>query len=456
MTPGAGRRSLALGSLLLPAALGLAACQPAAPPRNLVFISLDTIRADHLTPYGYGRPTSPVLERLAGESVVFTNAFAQQTNTNPSHSSMFTGLYPHVHGNETNLQTLPEGRITLAQILARQGFATGGFVSGVAMQKFTGLDRGFEVYRDEMEGWRRDGRTAAAEAVAWLRALPPQQRFFLFLHLYDAHGPYEVPPERRVLFRSAEPGPLLENVPGYQRLEVEGEALRHLSSFVDLYDTQIRHADTLVGELLAHVDRATTAVVVIADHGETLGERYHVLDHGAQVFDEQIRIPLLLRVPGGAPRRVEALVETVDLLPTLLDLLGITRPAEVSLQGYSLVPLLAGSRRPLRSVVFSGARAESSWYEAYDLDKKRRIHTVRSSRWKLIVYPGVERDYFELYDLERDPGETRNVAAERPEVRAALAAALARWQETRGPFRPEEDLPDDLRRKLKQLGYVSD
>lgn len=451
-----GRHSRARRSLLLAAALGLAACRPEAPPRNLVFISLDTVRADHLSLYGYGRPTSPILERLAGQSVVFANAFTQQTNTNPSHASMFTGLYPHVHGNETNFQALPKERITLAQILARQGFRTAGFISGVALQKYTGLDRGFELYRDEMGGWRRDGRTATEEAIEWLRALPPRQRFFLFLHLYDAHGPYRIPSGRRVLFKSADPGALLTDVPEYQRQKEGGEPLRHLHPYVDRYDTQIRYLDTLIGELLAHLDPATTAVVVISDHGETLGERYHVLDHGAQVFDEQIRIPLLMRVPGRAPRRVEALVETVDLLPTLLDLLHIPLPAAVRLQGYSLAPLLAGSRRSLRSMVFSGARAESSWYEGYDLDPKRRIFTVRSSRWKLITYPGVRQDYFELYDLRRDPGERRNLAAERPEVRRALAAALARWREGRGPFRPEVDLPDDLRRKLEQLGYVGD
>lgn len=442
-------------ALVAAAWLGLTACGPDAPPRNLVFVTMDTVRADHLSLYGYGRPTSPVLEELGAHAAVFTNAFSQQTNTSPSHASMFTGLYPHVHGNETNFQTLPEGRTTLAQILAKQGFETAGFVSGVAMQKYTGLDRGFEVYRDEMKGWRRDGRAATEEAIEWLRELPPDQRFFLFLHLYDAHGPYYVPPERQVLFQSADPGPLLRNVPDYQRWMPGGKDLRHLNQFVDRYDTQIRYVDTLIGELLKHVDLKTTAVVVTADHGETLGERYHVLDHGGQVYDEQIRIPLVVRLPRGEPRRIEAMVETVDFLPTLLDVLQVPRPQGLALQGESLAPLLGGGRRPLRSVTLAGARAEPDWFPQYGLDKKRQVYSIRSSRWKLIAYPGVEQDTLELFDLQSDPGETRNVAAEHPDVRATLAAALARWRQQSSPLRPETDLPEELRNKLRQLGYVS-
>lgn len=439
--------------------LGLAACGPEAPPpRSLVFITLDTVRADHLSLYGYGRPTSPVLEELGARAAVFTNAFSQQTNTSPSHASMFTGLYPQVHGSETNFQTLPADRATLAQILREQGFRTAGFVSGAAMQKYTGLDRGFEVYRDEMKGWRRDGRAAVEEAIAWLgslRSLPEEPRFFLFLHLYDAHGPYHVAPGRKILFQSADPGPLLENVPEYQRWMPGGKDLRHLNQFVDRYDTQIRYVDTLVGEILKHVDPKTTAVVVTADHGETLGERYHVLDHGGQVYDEQIRIPLVVRVPRGEPRRIETMVETIDLLPTLLDVLRIPRPQGLALQGDSLAPLLGGDRRPLRSVTLAGARSEPAWYPEYELDKKRQIYSIRSSRWKLIAYPGVERDYLELFDLETDPGETRDVAAEHPGVRTTLADALARWREQRSPARPEADLPEELRAKLRQLGYIS-
>ncbi len=432
----------------------LTACGPEAPPRNLVFISMDTVRADHLSLYGYGRPTSPVLAELGAQAAVFTNAFSQQTNTSPSHASMFTGLYPHVHGNETNFQTLPEGRATLAQILAKQGFKTAGFVTGVAMQKYTGLDRGFEVYKDEMNGWRRDGRTATGEAIQWLGALAPEQRFFLFLHLYDAHGPYEVA-GGKTLFRSADPGPLLANVPEYQRMMPGGKDLRHLNEFVDRYDTQIHYIDSLIGELLKHVDPKTTMVVVTADHGETLGERYHVLDHGGQVYDEQIRIPLVVRTPRGKARRIDTMVETIDLLPTLLEVLQVPRPEGLALQGDSLAPLLGGGRKPLRSVTLAGARSEPDWYPEYALDKKRSIYSIRSSRWKLIAYPGVKEDSFELFNLETDPGETRNIAAEHLDVRSTLAAALTRWHEQKNPARPEADLPEDLRDKLRQLGYVS-
>ena len=299
-------RSTRLAALLLGIVLG---CAPEH-PYNLVFISLDTVRRDHLPTYGYARPTAPRVDALAGKGVVFDGAFAQQTNTNPSHASMFTGLYPHVHGNRFNGERLNRKWPTLAQILGRAGFRTGGFVSGITMRGATsGLDRGFEVYSDAFPGKRRNGRIATTEAVQWVRSIRRSERWFLFLHLYDAHGPYLPKGRYAKLFRSSEPGPQLPNVPRYQRVLENGKSLAHLNRYVDRYDAMIRYEDDLVSLLLDEVDLSNTVVVVLSDHGETLGERYRPLDHGGQAFDEQIRIPLVVYAPGFAPRRVGAFVE---------------------------------------------------------------------------------------------------------------------------------------------------
>lgn len=426
-------------------------------PRGLVLIVLDTVRQDHLPTYGHERETAPRIDALARRSVVFENAFSQQTNTNPSHASMFTGLYPPGHGSRFNGQRLHPDRVTLAQILARDGFRTAGFVSGVTMRAVAcGLDRGFEVYDDGFEGKRRDGRIATERASRWLEE-NAGERFFLFLHLYDAHGPYVPKGPYLSLFHSPDQGPELRNIPPYQQVtDAEGRPLQGLAGYVDRYDAMIRYQDDLLAPLLDALDLSRTVVIVLSDHGETLGERYRPLDHGGQAFEEQLRIPLIMSVPGVAHRRVEPFVETVDLLPTILDLLEIQSPEGPELPGKSLVPLLRGEESELRSVVFAQARSDSERHadRGYRLRPGTNISTVRGSRWKLIFYPGVDRDYVELYDLERDPGERENQAASEPETRAHYERILREWLREGAAPSAETPLPPELRRQLEELGYT--
>lgn len=440
-------------------ALALPACAP--PPRNLLFISLDTTRKDHLPTYGYERDTAPAIDRLARGGVVFDNAVAQWTTTNPSHTSMFSGLYPHTHGVGSNTRQLAEERTTLAEILRSAGFRTAAFVSGYPLRiARKGLGQGFEVYDCDFPKMRRDGRRTSELALAWLGELRGDERFFLFLHLYDAHGPYKPRDGYRDLFRSPDRGPLLHWIPGYQRRKDDrGRLIDHLNDYVDRYDAQIRYLDDVVAEVLAAVDLERTVVLVTADHGETLGERVQVLDHGKALFEEQIAIPFVLHAPGLAPGRVAQVVETVDFLPTLLELLGVPRPADWEVEGETLVPLmtLAERQRP-GELAFSSVRAwpRSHADRGYFLDRHRRIHSVRSRRWKLIVYPGFERDYLELYDLASDPFERRNVALENPRVVAALGDALGAWRGGETETAPEGALTATDVENLKSLGYLGD
>lgn len=432
-----------------------------APPRNLVIVSLDTVRRDHLDLYGYARPTAPRLRQLGESAVVFEHAFAQETNTNPSHASMFTGVYPDIHGGVQNGFRIGSNQVTLAEILREAGFQTGGFVSAAPLQrKYSGLERGFAAYDDDFRGLSRDGNVTVQRAVDWLRGRPPGSRSFLFLHLYDAHGPYRAPPSYAALFHSRRRGPLLalEQVAEYQRIPDErGRRRSEVSWYVDRYDRAIRRADDLMGRLLDELDLRDTIVVVLADHGESLGERFWKMDHGAEVFDEQTRIPLVIRAPGLEARRVDALVETVDLLPTLLELLQLELPATRPVQGRSLVPLLRGERAAEpRAVSFSSARAEERRHadRRYRLDPQRRIYAVRSSGWKLIQYPGVAGDYFELYDLVHDPGETRNLAAEEPARVRSYQAVLEQWRPRGLPVAAPE-LDPEFRERLRALGYLA-
>jgi len=446
---------LLAGTLLL--ALGLAGCASPPEPRNVLFSSLDTVRQDHLTPYGYSRDTTPRVGELARTSVVFDNAFTQETNTGPSHASMFTGVYPHTHLSRANGQCLAEEQLTLAEILRGAGFRTAGFISGSPMMRLAScLDRGFERYDDKLETHRRVGATTAARALDWLGRLQPDERYFLFLHLYDAHGPYLPLGQYARLYVSDETGPRLEGIPPYQIVkDPEGQPQFDLNPYVDRYDGLLRYLDDLLGLLLERIDLDETIVVLLSDHGETLGERHRKLDHGGQVFDEQIRIPLIVHVPGAQPRRVDQIVETVDLLPTLLELLDVEVPADRAVQGGSLVPLLRGEPGQPRAA-FSSARSDEKRHadRGYRLDPLRRVYCVRSKRWKLIRYPGIDQDYVELYDLRDDPEERVNVLQRFPDVAEEYLGLLDGWLGDAGGAIAEPELDPEVEEKLRALGYV--
>jgi arylsulfatase A-like enzyme len=437
----------------------LCGCSPQ-PARNVVLISLDTVRRDHLPTYGYERETAPKLAAFARDALVFWSAFAQDVNTAPSHASMFTALYPIAHGAVVNGVSLDSKLPTLAEILRSAGFRTAAFVSGYTLRgSFSGLDKGFDVYDDAFPSLRRDGRLTTDLALDWLDERQPDERFFLFLHLYDAHGPYRPSGPYASLFRDVEPGPALPRIPPYQQLRDDaGNVLTRLDEYVDRYDALIRYLDDLVAETLARLALDETVVVILADHGETVGERFHALDHGEQHYDEQIRIPLILRAPGYGAGRIDATIETVDLLPTLLELLAVPVPDGTKLDGASQIPFVRRQEADQRLVFSTGtARADRFADRAYKLDPKRRIQAVRSQRWKLIRYPGTKGDPLELYDLAQDPGEKRNVGEEFPSVRDAHLEELERWQaNSQETVSEPAEIPSDVRENLRALGYADD
>ena len=408
----------------------LAACdrQPVdhSPP-NVVVITLDTTRADRLSPYGYMDASMPALERLAREGVLFDQAMTVAPLTLPAHASLFTGLFPPRHGVRDNAdRALDASHTTLAETLRERGLQTGAFVSSVVLASDRGLAQGFEHYMDvppagdrRPRQLHRRGDDVMTDAIRWVddvRNAP----FFLWAHLYDPHRPYD-PPEP---YRS-----------------------RHFDPYVG----EIAFADAQIGRLLdrlrEHGLLERTIVIVAGDHGESLGE-HGEQDHGIFVYENVLRVPLIVRLPGAssksvrAPRRVSDVVRLVDVMPTVLDLIGLPPPA---MDGDSLVDLMNGKRVTVEREGY----AESLYPARFGWSPLR---TLRDGRFKLIDAPRPE-----LYDLGRDPFEERNIHAERPTVAAAMKRRLS--QIAGGPsvsdtLSQTDALSPDARERLHALGYI--
>jgi arylsulfatase A-like enzyme len=415
--------------------------------------------------YNYARDTTPTLRSLAEAGIVFENAFAANTNTAPSHASMFTGLYPAEHGVVRNGgYELREDVRTLVEHLG-PGWARAAFVSGFALRRnMTNLDRGFEHYDDDLgDDWTRDAEVTFARAERWLRARRDERPLVLFFHLYDPHHPYDAPEPFRSRF-----------LPDGEtfRFPLEGAIARFASGeataaefdeYIRRYDAEVAYADHYVGRLfetleeLGYWDEAL--VVVVSDHGETLDERPAFFDHGARVYEEQIRVPLLLRLPGNrrAGTRVAAPVHHVDLTPTILDLLG--RDALPVASGRSLRPLFAGdaaafARRP----VFSTACAQ--WWQVPELGARLAddgwVFSIRTPRWKLISYPGLEGEILQLFEFASDPHERHNLAKVEPAQRDRLHRELEAWRRATDDGRPvpKPALAPSQESGLRALGYL--
>ena len=418
-------------------------------------MTLDTTRADHLSCYGYERPTTPELERLAQVSERYTRAYATTSWTLPAHASIFTGKLPTSHGAKhadagplalsqalpqhpdwSVLRAQPVGadQATLAEVLQRAGYATGAVVAGPWLKHVFGLSRGFDSYDDagitELNGRPADAVSDAA--IRWLaeRAGEP---FFLFVNYFDPHWPYRA----REPFGQA----VLAGAPGVStRLERD----------VAAYDAELRFVDHHLGRLLDHLRDSgrfeETLVVVTADHGELLGEN-GLMGHGRSLSEAELRIPLLVKRPGGASARVvDRLVQQTDLLPTILGVAGLPLPS--GLQGEPL----AESAHPIVAEV-DGLAA---------VDSDRRDWRQRGD-WRALVRADVKylwgsRGRHALFDLRDDPREERDLAPERGAQASAMQRALLgflRALPRAADAAPVEPDPATLR-LLEGLGYGGD
>ncbi|PYQ10498.1 MAG: hypothetical protein DMH00_11020 [Acidobacteria bacterium] len=450
--------------MTLPALLLLAgpAPPPASPPpapKSLILISLDTTRADHLHCYGYPLRTSPALDRLASEGIVFEKAFTQAVNTGPSHASLLTGLAPIAHGSRINGVPLNPEFVTLPILLAKSGYRTAAFVSGYTLlASQTGFNRGFEIYDDKFAGQDRRASETVDRAVAWLKTLPKDSSYFLFVHLFDPHGKYDPPEGFAEKFRVGKYEPISdpELIPDYQRLETPGGGFsKDPLDYVSRYDGEIAYADSQIARLLAEAGDKPT-VVFTADHGETLVDRDYYFSHGSRMNEEALRVPLILRVPdrGLRGKRVTGMAQLVDVLPTVLTLLG--QPLPPRLAGRNLLPYARLGAIPPGGVVLSEGHAAPMTVGGHHLVFPPRglIFSARGDRFKLIGYPTTSGRIFELFDLEKDPGERTGVLGEEAARASPVYSALDLYLATgRAPEPPELD--DETKKKLRSLGYVN-
>jgi arylsulfatase len=418
-----------------------------------VLVSIDTLRADMLGCYGYARPTSPALDALAARGVLFERAFSPAPWTLPAHTSLLTGLQPSRHGVVSHGVALAAGIPTLAEVLEARGFFTAGIVNSHNLGDRYGLHRGYASYDYVLEQERRVAPSQVeALALRWLERDPPEP-FFLFLHFYDVHSDYRALPRYGRLFARAYDGPVDGSTQQLRRvrrgeLELGPGAAGRLA---DLYAAGIRQMDDGLARLLASLDEHglldDTLLVVTSDHGEEFLEHGGVL-HGRTQFDEVLRVPLVLSGPGlPRGRRVSEPVSLIDVLPTVLALLGV--PAPEDLDGLDLRPLwTGGASAALRDRAFFGEADHGN-------QPDDRTRSVRRGRFKLILDrpTGESR----LYDLVADPRETRDVSAEHPVEAAALRRELDDHLERTTPRTPPVPLPDlerDDVERLRALGYL--
>lgn len=450
-----------VGSVL---SIALVACgsEPAPNRPNLLLLTVDTLRADHLSGYGYARPTSPALDRFFESAVVFDDAYANSSWTLPSLASLLTSLLPSAHGCINHKSRLGSSFRTLAEILRDAGYATHGIASHTFLGRAYGLQQGFETFDDELALNLRMSHLATSspqvtqKAVHWLderaRTGGPRHPWFLWAHYFDPHYVY------------------IERPAAAAQLGIEGEQP------VDLYDEEIAFTDHQIGIVFARLEQLglsdSTVVVFTSDHGEAFGEHGHD-QHGSNLFREVTQVPLAIRAPGFAPRHVASPAQGVDLLPTVLDLLG------VEIDDDPDGPIRAG-----RSLV-GAMRGEATEPEPMLLETElgRAFHAqaLIDGRWKLIAdrTGGIVRSAtgaptlrprgsepaeptLWLFDRELDPNDRVDVSHDYPDVvlrmRAELDALSLRARARDGRNAPADSeraelSPEELS-ALQELGYL--
>lgn len=438
--------------------------------QNVILISVDTLRADHLSGYGYVRETSPHIDTLAQEGVTFLNTYASSPWTLPSHVSLLTSLHgvrhQVYHGDESMDPTL----VTLADILRRQDFFCAAFTGGGFVSAIYGFSKGFDTYSEDAGNvFSQDSAEHLFRLVSeWLDS-HKDKGFFLFLHTYQPHNPYDCPYPYKTMFleekakwRHLDLMNFLGGKPGIFKALTEEER----QNIISLYDGEIRYTDEkLVGPLIEKLKEIgiydQTMIVFTSDHGEEFFD-HQGWGHGHSVYDESLKVPLIIKFPGSRfkGKRIQDFVSLVDIFPSILEELGI-RMEELEMDGKSLFPIIKGEEKGSRTFFADIAS------NVLDSHIPQKISTNRGEE-KLILnsrFSKEDLDFFlsppaalssvEVYDLIQDPKERRNIADRRSELANQMIQEINRiFKEARRRKTGKLEIDEELRRQLKALGYI--
>lgn len=428
--------------------------------RDIVFITVDTLRADHCDIYGYERETTPAVAAFFREGTVYERCYATTSRTASSVTSFLSGLLPLHHHVRAHMKQFPSDLVLVSDLLQQGGYQTAGFVATIILANSrTGLGRHFDHYDDKTAKktrhfYERTSKDTTDAVLAWLRGKRDSGRpLFLWVHYMDPHAPYEPPEDKPRDFTHAEPLPVpMHHILPYARYGDCDDGL----DYVDRYDEEIATCDREIGRLLRACEAAGMGrglFILSADHGETLAERPHKFRHSYHVYEELIHVPLLVRGPGFRAGRVAEPVSIIDIPPTILRFAGLPVPGDID--GTVL------TQEPPKRLVF----AESDWY---DMQGQYRCVIDGATKWTVLLHPtkGPETTKYLLYELNRDPGETKpspwaasekgnepglallELVDEDADIVRPAAADLTEIPE------PEEPLDEEALKALRALGYV--
>ncbi|HEX3125924.1 MAG TPA: sulfatase [Thermoanaerobaculia bacterium] len=433
--------------------LGLAACSKPEPqrPKNVILVLVDTLRADHLGTYGYSRPTSPNVDAFARESLKFENARSQASCTFPSANSILTSRYPSAFLGQPAAHELgiPDSIPSIAEILKHRGFRTAAVSASPVVRNTpgrfnpgAGFGRGFDTFHEDCV-WKPAGCVNRA-AFPLLQATDDRP-FFLYLHYLDPHGPYRPPKSQRgrwakgrpdkEFIRAGDPNPIGDMI--YKGAPDPGLKPSDIEYLVGLYDEEIASFDNQFANLLKELKRTgkwdDTLLIFTADHGEEFLEHGHI-KHCRTLYDSSIRIPMFIHFPGVEPKVLKQPVQNLDLVPTILDYLGIDAKG-LKLEGESLRPLIEGTGN----------------LDPHQYGMQGTLRSASDDRHKLIHDLG--KGSFELYDLQADPREKTDRLRQDRRAFHGLRELLTSWLgRTEGKGKAEESL--EAERKLRSLGYI--
>jgi arylsulfatase A-like enzyme len=427
---------------------------------NILLITIDTVRADYLGCYGNQQMKTPNIDRIAQRGVLFKTAVCEMPVTTPSHASILTSLEPRVHGILTNSWTIRTTITTLPEILKTKGYTTAGFVSVFHLGRTLGFAQGFDTFDDHFDGLQRNATQVTDVTLNWL-AKNQKKPWFIWLHYFDAHTPYEPPAQFANLYPDANNGSKI--YASFSQLSAMEEhkctpTEKDIAHMKALYSGEISYIDAEFGRLMTNLHQQgilnNTIIILVADHGECFDHGIYA-NHDQSLYEHAIRVPLLIAGPKSLlpqEKQINTLVRTIDIMPTILAITKIK--SETFMQGKNLLPLVRGTNPGTTGF----AVIERRYYQNQQDCIRRHIpvgerYAVRTDKWK---YIWSEFAPLELYDLEQDPDEANNLIKNHPEMKAELQQDLDKWLADNNKLRQWafQKIDEQTAEQLRSLGYI--